>query len=337
MDRIEPQSRKRVRRDEQGGPPRKRGRAPLTQEELAQAVKVGQRASRAWGEAWKRWVNAQSYSPGFDPALWDPEELRKFFHEVGEFFVGGDSGPPPERRERRPPSGRKPTWAERGPKTERGPRYAEYRKRPSPRPRSIPHPSELNNFGINHKDANGKIVCFDWLNGRCRWGSRCKFSHQSSAGELPHNSKGAPASHKMVKFVKHGQAVSEDFKHCWSRFTMDHGGGTRDPSKHQSPFFVGYLLCFGLEKITTEGWADEYIDELMEVGHPILANAINKVRRESNEVRDSWERHCDTARGTMDPIRHSPGSLFQFFEQIGLKNYGEKGMMELIFDAAGEL
>jgi len=80
MNRFGGPSRKRVRRDEEGGgPPKKRGRGPLSQEDLAEGVKTGQRASRAYGEAWKRWANAQTYSPGLDPALWGPEELRNFF------------------------------------------------------------------------------------------------------------------------------------------------------------------------------------------------------------------------------------------------------------------
>lgn len=337
-------SRKRVRRDEQGGgPPRKRGRGPLTQEEMADGVKTGQRASKAYGDAWKRWANAQPYSPGLDPALWSPEELRNFYHDIGEYFVSGDCGPsgPPSGRPpvgRYPPKGRRlPRLIHPEPRPRRRlrPTFSAPRKRPPPRPRPpMKSESELSNFGINHKDAEGKIVCFDWLNGRCRFGDTCKFSHRGSAGER--GVCAPPASPMMVKFIKHGQAVSEDFKVEWSRFTMDHGGGTRDPRKHEIPFFIGFLLCFGVEKLASEGWALEYQEELMEKGRPILVAAIKKVQSDT-QAAGSWDEYCDSSRGSHDPERHEPGSLLQFMEQIGVKNYGEKGLMELLFDSAASL
>lgn len=336
-----------MRREEQGGrgPPRKRGKGPLTQEDLAEGVKTGQRASKAWGEAWKRWANAQTYSPGLDPALWSPDELRNFYHDIGEYFVSGDSGPtgPGERF----PQGRYPPPQGRSlpriihpeprprPRRRSRPVFNEPRKRPPPRPRPFKSDDELSNFGINHKDAEGKIVCFDWNNGRCRFGQKCKFSHRGSVGER--GVCAPPASPMMVKFIKHGQAVSEDFKVAWSRFTMDHGGGTRDPRKHEIPFFIGFLLCFGVEKLASEGWALEYQEELMEQGRPILVNAILKVKQDKQEVAERWEEYCDSSRGSQDPVQHEPGSLLQFMEQIGIKNYGEKGLMELLFDAAASL
>jgi len=118
---------------------------------------------------------------------------------------------------------------------------------------------------------------------------------------------------------------------------MDHGGGTRDPRKHEIPFFIGFLLCFGVEKLASEGWALEYQEELMEKGRPILEAAILGVQQENQEVKEKWEDYCQLSRGTTDPVQHEPGSLLQFMEQVGVRHFGEKGLMELLFQATSGL
>lgn len=61
--------------------------------------------------------------------------------------------------------------------------------------------------------------------------------------------KGDPTHEELVNRVKDGQRVSIEFKRRWWRFCDSHGGGVRDPRRHEPTFILQFLQNPGEEAL----------------------------------------------------------------------------------------
>ena len=59
------------------------------------------------------------------------------------------------------------------------------------------------------------------------------------------NTVSAKARDDCVKLIKTGQGKDSRWKQQWSEHCTDHGGGTNDPSKHDSLFILAFCFKFG--------------------------------------------------------------------------------------------
>jgi len=129
---------------------------------------------------------------------------------------------------------------------------------------------------------------------------------------------------KLVQFVKTGQRISP-FKEMWVQHCQDHGKGTFDPRKHEAMFFVAFAFKYGVGTLGSEEWAQPYLNVLSRVAFPLLVHAIKTGQRADAEWKATWSAFCDDQGIQMkDPARHDPGSLLQFMEQHGVKNFATK-------------
>jgi len=138
----------------------------------------------------------------------------------------------------------------------------------------------------------------------------------------------------LVEFVKTGQRNDQGFKEIWKRFCLEHGGGTMDPSKHVTPYFVGFIMYYGVKKLSDEDWAQDFLPKLGNIGAPILVKVVKKGQRESEEWKEKWAQFCNETGSTRkDPALHEARSLFEFVSDVGVATYGEKELMRRLSEA----
>jgi len=321
---------KRSREDRDFRPTRKlqRGNRPNASS-LAEAIKCGQRVSKGWKEAWSLWVSAQPNPNGFrrpppnDPNRWPQERLKEFFEEIGRFFVGGSGpGEAPFHGGREAPfhGGREApfhgghTPFHGGPSGP--PNFSSFLGPKSPRESQPPNFPER-----EWSPRNGPQPPY------------MAFNNARMGPPPPARGRGF-SNPALVDLVKAGQRNKEGFKDTWRRFCTEHGGGTMDPRMHPVPFFVGFSMYYGVERLGKEEWAQPFLSALGNAGSPILIQIIKKGQRESEKWKQQWSKFCNESAGARkDPALHEPRSLFQFVGDVGVTTYGEKELMKRLFEA----
>jgi len=308
---------KRVREDANFRPAKKiqkENRYP--ENALAEAIKSGQRVSNGWKEAWKLWVSAQRNPNGInrpppnDPYRWPTERLEEFFEEIGSFFVGGDSQEPPPfqgRPFRGGPPRSAPSFSDFGNRPSFGEPY-----RPFSTPSRSPPPFRGPGFMAGERPRQ-----------------------KGYGGDFGFGPPPTPRSSPvLVQFIKTGQRNDQGFKEIWRRFCTEHGGGTMDPSKHNTPYFVGFIMYYGVQKLSDEDWAQDFLPKLGNIGAPILVKVVKKGQRESEDWKEKWSRFCaETGSTRKDPALHEARSLFEFVSDVGVATYGEKELMRRLSEA----
>jgi len=266
----------------------------LPRSPLAEAVVNGQRVSRSWNEAWKLWVTLQPYTgrhktPPCDPARWSPEQLKIFFDELAQCYM-----------------------------ELRGKRYS---------------PDVRQRFGESHIRSPGGfdpyMQQFEQPIGR----SRQPWERELAPPQNLDIQTGFGIRMRgftdplLIQFVKDGQRNSQSFRDFWSQHCQEHGGGTFDPRKHATPFFVGSALCYGVERLVQEEWAKPYLGAIGLAGQPLLGRVIKNGLK--NELKESWASFCEQKGETRkDPILFDPQTLFEFMGSVGMDTYKVPELLE---------
>jgi len=144
------------------------------------------------------------------------------------------------------------------------------------------------------------------------------------------SANGSLADEQMVSFIKVGQKNSPEFKEMWKAHCDSCGGGTKDPSKHDTTFFTGFLFRFGMKELGAQDWALPHLQGVSSIVSPVIVQAIKKGQREDPEWKAAWQTFVaeeSSARGTLDPSRQDAGSLLQFMEDVGIQNFADKSWM----------
>jgi len=299
--------------------PKSRG-ASSNRGPLAEAVVSGQRVSRLWNEAWKMWVLAncpRRERPPCDPARWEPEQLKMFFDDIGRCFLDGGQpierfgppGPPP------PPLGfDAPFDIGRNGPMRRWQRDSPLMRNSGWGPPSWDRepPREMVRGGMpgGFRDR-----------GMIRAPPRPRFAGRPSFG-----GSDSFVDPMLIKFVKEGQRNCPAFKEFYVEYCKDHGGGTYDPIKHDTPFFVGCALVYGVRKLADERWAKPYLGAVGLAGRPLLVRIIKRGQR--NELRESWKNFCEKkGEGKFDPEHYDPQTLFEFVGSVGMETYNASEIM----------
>jgi len=106
-----------------------------------------------------------------------------------------------------------------------------------------------------------------------------------------------------------------------------------DPSKHATPYFIGFIMYYGVDKLSNEDWAKPYLPELGSIGAPILVGVVKKGQRESESWKEKWSQFCiESGAIKKDPALHEARSLYEFVSDVGVATYGEKELMKRLFD-----
>jgi len=283
---------------------------PNTRGPLAEAVVSGQRVSRLWNEAWKMWVMANHHSPTrppCDPSRWEPEQLKMFFDDIGRCFLhGGRQQKDRGFIENRGPNGFDPYFQQdrKGPSWDFdsalmrnsgwGPPQSSWDREP---PR-----------GMRGGRGRGRLGPFP-VNGLGMRGGMPSFAAPPSSTDP-----------MLIKFVKEGQRNCLPFKEFWVKYCEEHGGGTYDPRKHSTAFFVGCALVYGVHKLVDEAWAKPYLGSVGIAGRPLLARIIKRGQRD--ELKESWKNFCEKkGEGKFDPELYDPQTLFEFMGTVGMETY----------------
>mmetsp|Transcript_54930 Transcript_54930/g.97814 ORF Transcript_54930/g.97814 Transcript_54930/m.97814 type:complete len:377 (-) Transcript_54930:1142-2272(-) len=112
----------------------------------------------------------------------------------------------------------------------------------------------------------------------------------------------------LVKQIKDGQRISEDFKQSWWTWCDSYGGGKRDPSKHPTAFLQEYVSTR-----SNMGTVQLQSDDPVRQG---LVKKIKEGQQKSQEWKEAWANYCtSTAQGNRDPNRHDNTSLEKFIEE----------------------
>jgi len=290
---------------------------------LAEAVKTGQRVSNGWKEAWKLWVSAQrnpdgvSRPPPNDPYRWPREALEQFFEEIGSFFVGGSISEPPPYQ-----AGPFPGGPPRGPPSF-PPSFSDFPSRSSFRG---PYRGSSAPFRQSSPSARSGS---DFMGPPRQRGYKGGFGY----GPPPPAARRGLVDPVLVEFIKMGQRKKQGFREIWKRFCEEHGGGTMDPSKHATPYFIGFIMYYGVDKLSNEDWAKPYLPELGSIGAPILVGVVKKGQRESESWKEKWSQFCiESGAIKKDPALHEARSLYEFVSDVGVATYGEKELMKRLFD-----
>jgi len=293
------------------GPPSNRG-------PLAEAVVSGQRVSRLWNEAWKMWVIAncpRRERPPCDPARWEPDQLKMFFDDIGRCFL--DAGQPPNDR-----------FGHHG-----GPPLGF--DAPFELARNGPMPSWQRDSALMRNSSWGpsswdreppREMARGAMPGGFRGRGMMRAGRSSFGGRPSFGGRESFVDPMLIKFVKEGQRNCPAFKQFYVQYCQDHGGGTYDPIKHDTPFFVGCALIFGVSKLVEEDWAKPYLGAVGLAGRPLLVRIIKRGQR--NELRDSWKIFCEKkGEGKFDPELYDPQALFEFIGSVGMETYNASEIM----------
>lgn len=112
-----------------------------------------------------------------------------------------------------------------------------------------------------------------------------------------------------LKELQRNDAVG---KTQWEAYTDQHGGGVRDPSKHEADFVWGFLESYGS-------------GVRLEVKNPLVP-LFKEGQRRSPAWKRCWEAYC-TSQGHKyyDPAKHDQAALSGFINYLG--ESGEKVLM----------
>jgi len=278
---------------EENGPPQKR-RVALDDSSLQEAVKVGQRASPEWKDAWRHWCDRQGHTV-YDPAKHPSEFLKDFFRMMGNLYIndqmeGNLYGNPLTTSQR--PAQRFVTQSDTDRFTIRQDR-SEIKRRP-------------------HLDQG--------RDGMRRPG-------MNSTATMP----AAQDVQTLQDMIKAGQRNNASWKESWAEFCAENGNGINDPKKHahNPAFFVAFCFRFGLSTVGREDWAQAYLPAIAKTAMPLIVDAIKQGQRSSQEWKDKWSEFCtENDSKFMDPTRHDAASLLQFIDTVALTQFEHEPWME---------
>jgi len=280
-----------------------RRRVEVTEEDLVHAVKVGQRTSPEWKEAWGHWC--ESHGEGtLDPAKYDAQFLREFLANLGAYYMASA-----EQVVRMPVATRGVLG------------------------------SVDNSVGQRMTKGGGERR-ISLKPGRPAPGGEVRvMQHPVGAAITQKQMAMAPPvlgavdlTQRMPDFVKMGQKKSEEFKQMWNDHCNTYGQGTKDPRKHNASFFTSFLFLYGISKIGSQDWTAPYLQDISNIAFPFVVATIKHGQRmRDEEWVAAWQDYCNnraTNKGTFDPARQDPGSLFQFIETVAIPDFSETKWMK---------
>jgi len=257
---------------------------------LAEAIVNGQRVSKIWNEAWKLWVTTQ--------ANWS-----------------GRHGTPPCDPARWSPERLKIFF------DELGMCFLEMRGNPSQQYLGPPQRGP-ECFGPPMRNYEQPID----PNFR-QWGRQPAPRGNTGTPFGPGlGPRGGFTDPLLIQFIKDGQRNSPSFKEFWSQHCQEHGGGTFDPNKHATPFFIGCALCYGVDKLIEEDWTKPYLGAVGLAGQPLLARVIKNGQHD--EFKESWTKFVEQKGGKTDPTTYDPQTLFEFMGTVGMNTYKVPELLE---------
>lgn len=254
--------------DQATPPQRRRVTAPVTDESLQEAIKVGQRVSFEWKDAWHHWCDARAAQRQsvYDPAKYPADALTDFFRTMGGLYGQYYRGPPRDTRR----GGGGP-----GPQMEHG-----YTSRRTGRQ----YEEDIADTLIEMVKC-GQRQSPEWKEG---WSAFCseyaggqndprKQAHNpvffvaycfrfglSTLGTEPWAQPFLSAIAKaampvVVKAIKDGQRNSTAWKEAWGAFCDTKGIQFRDPSRHDAGSLLHFMDTVALAKFSTEPWVEPFI------------------------------------------------------------------------------
>lgn len=281
---------------EENGPPQKR-RVALDDQSLQEAVKVGQRASPEWKDAWRHWCDRQGHTV-YDPVKHPSEFLKDFFRMMGNLYLKDQVEGNAFGNQMNPLSSTRNSQPQRS--TQRfvtqsdGDRYTIRRDRSEPKRR--PQQDGLRRPG----------------------------PVSTTAMPQPQNNQ------CLQDLIKAGQRNNNSWKEAWGEFCAEYGNGINDPKKHahNPAFFVAFCFRFGLSTVGREDWAQTYLPGIAKTAMPLIVDAIKQGQRSSPEWKEKWSEFCtENDSKFMDPTRHDAASLLQFIDTVALAHFEHEEWM----------
>jgi len=269
---------KRSHHDGRGGNDSQRRRVSLDENGLREAVKVGQRASPEWKEAWCLWcdVNGQSI---YDPAKYEAHKLAQFFKEVGSAFARNSSS---GRRERNySPRGSRKTGS-----SVRSSAGHPLKQQPPP-PLMMNHHQggasksrdmvdfiktgqktrsdfkdmwrdHCDTYGGGTKDPNGHddafFTSFLFRYGVSEIGSQdWAKDHLSIVSTI--------AQPYIIAAIKAGKREDPTWKEAWANFVNEHATdkGTLDPARQDCASLFEFMETVGLAQFADKPWILDFM------------------------------------------------------------------------------
>jgi len=298
--------------DQNGGGQKRR---PLDDSSLQEAIKVGQRASSEWKEAWRHWCDTEGNAI-YDPVKHSAEFLKSFFRTMGNLYAKDLQQNPPVREIRTEPANNKRNEKRSTHKfvthvvnlpRQHGAMMNQHRERSEPR---RPHLDQS-------KDSHGRP-------------GQTSVNATTAAPETIRD---------LEDMIKAGQRSNNTWKELWSEFCTENGNGMNDPKKHahNPAFFIAFCFRFGLSTIGREDWAQQYLPAISKTAMPIIVDAIKQGQRSSTEWKERWSEFC-AQQGSqfMDPSRHDAASLLQFIDTIALTDFEHEMWMQPFVTGGGQ-
>eukprot|EP00397_Hematodinium_sp_SG-2012_P044719 GEMP01050009.1.p1 GENE.GEMP01050009.1~~GEMP01050009.1.p1 ORF type:complete len:273 (-),score=61.06 GEMP01050009.1:799-1617(-) len=255
------------RDDEHGAPPQRRRMAP-SEESLQEAIKVGQRVSTEWKEAWHHWCDNRSRGQQsvYDPAKYQVRELTEFFKAMGGLYAqhffrkvsipvrenrGGrsqtDQGLPPRQRAGRADN--------EGPETlidlvKMGQRQSTEWKEAW----SVFCGEHAGGQNDPRKQGNNPVffIAFCFRYGLGQLGS--EDWSQPFLGAIAKT-----AMPLIVDAIKQGQRNCTLWKDAWGEFCETKQSQFRDPSRHDAGSLLQFMDTVGIPKFGSEPWMEPFV------------------------------------------------------------------------------
>jgi len=253
-------------------------------DQLAEMVKVGQRASPSWKQAWVAYCE-QAGTKFFDPSKQDPKFLTEFFEFLATSALGCMQSQAPRGRKR-----------------------SRYEGAPS---ESVAEEvKQLQKMDSMAKQAWSEY-CDTWAGG-----VKDPFKHNdeflrgalaSMRGEYAppqrHRSEERGGS-SLAEQVRQLQKSDPEAKQAWSDYCDDVAGGVKDPSKHDDESLGAALASMRGEDAPRKKHRSDARGVLS------LTEQVKQLQKFDPAAKQAWSDYCDNwANGVKDPTRHDDDSL----------------------------
>eukprot|EP00747_Dinoflagellata_sp_TGD_P165008 gnl/TRDRNA2_/TRDRNA2_185753_c0_seq1.p1 gnl/TRDRNA2_/TRDRNA2_185753_c0~~gnl/TRDRNA2_/TRDRNA2_185753_c0_seq1.p1 ORF type:complete len:222 (-),score=35.11 gnl/TRDRNA2_/TRDRNA2_185753_c0_seq1:76-741(-) len=124
-----------------------------------------------------------------------------------------------------------------------------------------------------------------------------------------------PASELLVNQIKELQRADAGAKEQWGAYCEMHGGGIRDPSKHEAEFCQAFLDAF-------------HRGEKFQSANTDLAMLMKEGQRKSVHFKTAWSAYCaNYGGGKNDPMKHDAAYMVSFLDFLGQRGTMGLGMM----------
>jgi len=238
----------------------KRQRVAPTDEELVAAVKVGQRVSPEWKDAWQLFCDQrQQGRPMYDPAKYSGPDLIEFFRTVGSLARQGDvpmmsrGGGRPQMDNRMDnrmgnrgggdaqglvtlvKAGQRacPEWREQWTQF-----CMDFSKGMSDPAKQAHNPSFFLAFFF--KFGLGSLCTQDWA-----------IEHLPSIANA--------ATPLLVAAIKQGQRESPEWKDMWQQYCEEKQSKFCDPARQDASSLLEFMDTIGMTKFVNEPWMEPFV------------------------------------------------------------------------------